>query len=126
MIDKIKVGGIVYDVEFKELDAENGIQLGWCNYVKSKFEINNHNISEQKQEQTIIHEMTHAIIHEAGLDFGDDEESIVNHISLVLHQVLKDNDFSWLREDNKRVTETIFASDKEYLLNENNELVEVD
>lgn len=97
MIDKLKVGGIVYDVEFKELDAESGVQLGWCNYVKSKFEINNHNVSVQKQEQTIIHEMTHAIIHESGLGFGDDEERIVNHISLTLHQVLKDNDFSWLR-----------------------------
>ena len=97
MIDKIKVGGIVYDVEFNELDAESGIQLGWCNYAKSKFEINNHNVSVQKQEQTIVHEMTHAIIHEGGLDFGDDEERIVNHISLTLHQVLKDNDFGWLR-----------------------------
>lgn len=102
MLDKIKVGGIVYDVEFKELEADRGVQLGWCEYAKSKIEINNHNISEQKQEQTIIHEMTHAIIHEAGLDFGDDEERIVNHISLVLHQVLKDNDFSWLRNLNKK------------------------
>lgn len=97
MIGKIKVGGIVYDVEFKELDAENGIQLGWCDYAKCKIEINNHNISDQKQEQTIVHEMTHAIIHEAGLDFDDDEEDIVNRIGLVLYQVLKVNDFSWLK-----------------------------
>ena len=126
MLDKIKIGGIVYDVELKELEVEQGVQLGWCEYAKSKIEINNHNVSDRKQEQAIIHEMTHAIIHEAGLDFGEDEESIVNHISLMLHQVLKDNDFGWLREDNKRVTETVFASGKEYLLNENNELVEVD
>ena len=125
MIDKIKVGGIIYDVEFKELDAESVVQLGWCNYAKSKFEINNHNVSVQKQEQTIIHEMTHAIIHEAGLGFGDDEERIVNHISLVLHQVLKDNDFSWLREGDE-VTHTVTAGGKKYLMNENNELVEVD
>ena len=104
MIDKIKVGGICYDVEFKELDSMDGIQLGWCEYAKSKIEINNHNISIQKQEQTIIHEMTHAIIHEAGLDFGEDEESIVNHISLTLHQVLKDNDFGWLQRNDKPLT----------------------
>ena len=97
MLDKIKVGGMVYDVEFKELDSTDGVQLGWCDYAKSKIEINNHNVSEQKQEQTIIHEMTHAIIHEAGLDLGDDEEDVVNRVGLVLHQVLKDNDFNWLK-----------------------------
>ena len=97
MLDKIKVGGIAYDVEFKELDSTDGVQLGWCDYAKSKIEINNHNVSEQKQEQTIIHEMTHAIIHEAGLDLGDDEEDVVNKVGLVLHQVLKDNDFNWLK-----------------------------
>ena len=97
MLDKIKVGGMVYDVEFKELDCTDGVQLGWCDYAKSKIEINNHNVSEQKQEQTIIHEMTHAIIHEAGLDLGDDEEDVVNKVGLVLHQVLKDNDFNWLK-----------------------------
>lgn len=125
-MEKIKVGGMVYDVEFKELDSTDGVQLGWCDYAKSKIEINNHNVSEQKQKQTVIHEMTHAIMHESGVGFGDDEERVVNHIGLILHQVLRDNDFSWLRENNKRVTETVFASGKEYLLNENNELVEVD
>lgn len=98
MVEFIKVGGIYYEVVFKELDADEGVQLGWCNYVKAKLEINNHNVSEQKQLQTIIHEMTHAIVHEAGLGFGEDEERVVNHLSLVLHQVLKDNDFSFLRE----------------------------
>ena len=97
MIDNIKVGGIDYRIDFKELEKDDdGIQLGWCDYVKAKFEINNHNISIQKQKQTVIHEMTHAIMHEAGLGFGDDEERVVNHIGLVLYQVLKDNDFSWL------------------------------
>lgn len=117
MIDKIKVGGIVYDVEFKELEAENGIQLGWCDYAKSKLEINNHNISVQKMEQTIVHEMTHAVIHEAGLDFGDDEERVVNHIGLVLHQVLKDNDFGWLHRDNKPLTiaEVLSLKDKKIM-----------
>lgn len=128
MLNKVKVGGIVYDVEFKELEAESGVQLGWCNYSKSKLEINNHNINLQKQEQTLIHEMTHAIMHEAGVGFGDDEERVVNHISLILHQVLKDNDFSWLREDDKWATRTVITGvgSQKYIFNENNELVEVD
>lgn len=99
MIDKLKVGGMTYDVEFMELEADGGgIQLGWCNYAQSKLEINNHNVSERKQKQTVIHELTHAIMHEAGVGFGDDEERVVNHVGLILHQVLRDNDFGWVRE----------------------------
>ena len=96
-MERIKVGGIVYKVEYKELEADEGIQLGWCKKSQSLIEINNHNVCEQLQEQTIIHEMTHAIFNESGLDLGDDEEDVVNRIGLVLHQVLKDNDFSWLK-----------------------------
>ena len=97
-MDSIKIGGIDYAIVFKELDSIDGVQLGWCDYAKATLEINNHNINDQKQEQTIIHEMTHAIIHEAGLDFGDDDERVTNHLALILHQVLKDNDFSWVRD----------------------------
>ena len=97
MLDKIKVGGMDYEVVFKELEATDGVQLGWCDYAKSKIEINNHNVSEQKQKQTVIHELTHAIMHEAGGGGGGGGGRGVNHIGLILHQVLQDNDFSWLR-----------------------------
>lgn len=117
MINKIKVGGMDYEEVFKELDSTDGVQLGWCDYAKSKIEINNHNVSEQKQKQTVIHEMTHAILHEAGVELGDDEERIVNHIGLVLHQVLKDNDFGWLHRDNKPLTieELLSLKDKKMM-----------
>lgn len=124
MIEKLKVGGLTYDIEFKELEADEGVQLGWCKRTQTLIEVNNHNISEQLQNQTLIHEMTHAILFEAGLEL-ENEEDAVNRIGLVLHQVLKDNDFSWLREDND-VTHTVIAGGKKYLVNSNNELVEVD
>ena len=124
MIDKLKVGGLTYDVEFKELEADEGVQLSCCKRTQTVIEVNNHNISEQLQKQTLIHEMTHAILFEAGLEL-ENEEDAVNRIALVLHQVLKDNDFSWLREDNE-TTHTIIAGGKKYLFNSNHELVEVD
>ena len=96
MLDKIKVGGLIYDVEFKELEADEGVQLGWCKRTQTLIEVNNHNISKQLQQQTLIHEITHAILFEAGLEL-ENEEDAVNRIALVLHQVLKDNDFGWLR-----------------------------
>ena len=107
MIESIKVAGITYDVEFKELEIDEGMQLGWCKFAESKIEINNHKVSEQKQKQTLIHEMTHAIFNEAGIEL-EDEENIVNKVGIVLHQVLKDNDFSFLQD---KKTITIYTSD---------------
>jgi len=95
MVSDIKVGGIIYDIEFKELEAEEGMQLGWCSFPEAKIEINNYRVGEQRQKQTIIHEMTHAMFQEAGIEL-ENEEDIVNRLSIVLHQVMKENDFSWL------------------------------
>lgn len=102
MLKTVKVGAIEYEVVLDELEASEGVQFGWCRYDKCRIEINNHrNIHIQKQHQTFVHKLTHAIMHEAGVGFGDDEERVVNHIGLVLYQVLKDNDFSWLGKESQ-------------------------
>lgn len=94
MLDKIKVAGIDYDVVLKDLSTRNDdeIQLGFCIYSENKIEINDQ-VHVERQKQTLIHEMMHAIFQEAGIE---DDEDIVNRLGLVLYQVLKDNDFSWL------------------------------
>lgn len=96
-MEVIKIGGITYKVNYKEIEESSGGLFGEVFYDKAEININNHNIVEQKQAQTLIHEMTHAIFHEAGLDELNNEEEVVNDIALILHQVLKDNDFSWMR-----------------------------
>ena len=97
MLDKIKVGGINYQVELVDLttqrDEEIGWQLGYCHFHKDLIEINSM-ISEQRQRQTLVHEMMHAIYEEAGVE---QDEGNVDALAKVLYQVLKDNDFSWLR-----------------------------
>lgn len=97
MMKKVKVGGITYKVKLEELVCYEGVNLGMCEKAKALITVNNHNVDEQVQKQTLIHEMTHAIIEEAGLEFGDDNETITNQFALVLYQVLKDNDFSWIK-----------------------------
>lgn len=100
MIDKVNVAGIDYNVELHEYDEEsNGNNtMGRCDHLKAVIKLNQ-NMSEQVINQTFIHELTHAIYWQAG--FGDEqsgtEEDVVNRMSIVLYQVLKDNDFSWLR-----------------------------
>lgn len=98
MLDKIKVGGIDYTVSIEDLsDFNNGesFRMGQCSEVKAVIEISK-DISLQKQKQTLIHEMMHAVFIESGID-AENEEELVNSIGLVLYQVLKDNDFSWIR-----------------------------
>lgn len=96
---KIKVGGIVYDVELKEVVEINQDRnyYGSCDYKSAKIEIAN-TINEQRQEQTLIHEVMHAVFDEAGISL-ENEEDIVNRLSLVWYQVLKDNDFSYLNKN---------------------------
>ena len=97
MLNKIKVGGLVYDiVPTKWERKENGeLQFGLYNASDTNILINE-SISEQVQNQTLIHEMTHAIFYEAGIEL-DNEEELVNRISGVLYQILQDNDFSFIR-----------------------------
>lgn len=96
MLAKVRIGGITYDVELNDLttprDDEIGMQLGYCHFHKGLIEINSES-TPQRQAQTLIHEITHAVFDEAGLE---QDEDAVNRLSLVLYQVLKDNDFSWI------------------------------
>lgn len=102
MVDEIKVGGITYNVRITE-DIQ-GFLYGSCSDDRSEILISTHP-SKSKQEQTLIHELVHAIFNEAGLtDEAEDgelyiaEEELVNRIGIVLHQVLTDNDFSFLHK----------------------------
>lgn len=97
MLNQIKVGGITYDVHHVDLtthrDEELGMQLGYCHFHNDLIETNS-KISEQRKNQTLIHEMMHAMYEEAGLEQNEEE---VDALAKVLFQVLQDNDFSWLK-----------------------------
>lgn len=98
MLDKVKVGGLEYQINIKEhLEAHDGDRNLWgcCNYEQSEIDILK-SLSSQRANQVLTHELTHAILFEAG--YTDHDEEMANRIGLVLHQVLKDNDFSWLNK----------------------------
>jgi hypothetical protein len=48
-------------------------------------------MSDERKEQTIVHEMLHAIHFEAGYDSEDQDEDMINRTANVLHQVIVDN-----------------------------------
>lgn len=87
----IKVGGIDYQVIFKDKLKDHKKKVwGMTNYEKGIISINT-TLSEQKTYQTLIHEVTHAMFHEAGLDDYANDERIINPLGNIVYQFIKEN-----------------------------------
>lgn len=88
---EIRVVGLTYKVivqeHFKSYDDERNL-WGYCDYEQQTIYIRE-SLSEQKKKQVLIHELTHAMLHEAG--YKEQDEEMVTRFSIVLHQVLNDN-----------------------------------
>ncbi|CQR24606.1 phage protein [Streptococcus varani] len=91
MEENIKVGGMTYIVKvqehFKSHDDERNL-WGYCDYEQQIIYIRQ-SLSDQKKRQVLIHELTHAILHEVG--YKEQDEELVSRFSIGLHQVLNDN-----------------------------------
>lgn len=85
---EIKVGGIHYSIEAKENVMKDTGSLGFCDYEGARIVVDA-SLAPERMQQVIIHELTHAIMFEAGFDEHD--EDMVNRFGIVLHQVLCDN-----------------------------------
>ncbi|HGI4159096.1 TPA: ImmA/IrrE family metallo-endopeptidase [Streptococcus agalactiae] len=90
-MDLLKVGGMTYNVviqeHFKAYDDDRNL-WGYCDYEQQIIYIRE-SLSEQKKKQVLVHELTHAILHEVG--YKEQDEELVSRFSIGLHQVLKDN-----------------------------------
>ncbi|MDG3136748.1 ImmA/IrrE family metallo-endopeptidase [Streptococcus suis] len=88
---EFKVCGMTYTVivqeHFKAHDDDRNL-WGYCDYEQQTIFIRA-SLSEQKKKQVLIHELTHAMLHEAG--YKEQDEDMVNRFSIILHQVLVDN-----------------------------------
>ena len=84
----VKVGGVNYTVEEKENLIQKDELWGEVNYFNTEINIDS-SLSNDRKEQVLIHEVTHAIFLEAG--YKEQDEDMINRVSIVLHQVLKDN-----------------------------------
>lgn len=97
---KIKIGGLQYEVTEVECIKQNGQPTTWmggCHYDDAQISLLS-TIGEERKRQVLVHEMVHAMLNEAGYcKEGDQNEDQVERLGIVLHQVLQDNDFSFLR-----------------------------
>lgn len=92
MIPKqIKVGAMLYQVNIvPDMFTRQGL-YGEVFYATQIIEIAG-DISEQRQFNAFIHELTHAILYESG-DMMEQDEAYVRRFSNTLTQVCKDNEW---------------------------------
>ncbi|KIO60226.1 hypothetical protein B4065_0152 [Caldibacillus thermoamylovorans] len=99
--NKVNVAGVQYTVsEVNGLVEDYNLQ-GQVVYHKGTIKIDA-NMSEDKKEQTFVHELLHACFNEAG--FQQQDEETILRVANVLYQVLKDNDLHF--GSSKQVTTT--------------------
>ncbi|MGA3473002.1 ImmA/IrrE family metallo-endopeptidase [Lactiplantibacillus plantarum] len=92
----VKISGINYTVVLKKRLEDSGDACwGVTDYPGATIYIRKE-LSEQKQRQTLMHEMVHAMMHEAGLDDICNDEKIVNPLGNMLDSTLVSNDLSKL------------------------------
>jgi len=66
--NRIRVNGIEYKVKVvKRLEDNDNSLWGISLYKKNKIKIRK-GLTNQKQQQTLMHELTHVMFHEMGLD----------------------------------------------------------
>lgn len=94
---KITVSGIDYAVREKEYVEinENKNYQGACVYSTPTIEVLKA-LGDERKAEVLVHEMMHAILFEAG--FSEHDEDQVNRSAKVLYQVLRDNNFGFIRE----------------------------
>ena len=92
-MESVKIGGLTYTVKkVSDLQGKEG-DWGRIQYKTQEITLDD-SLKEQIEDQTLIHEITHGILVEAG--YVEHEEEQADRIGKILYQVLTDNDFSWL------------------------------
>lgn len=98
---ELKIGGFQWSVEEHKDVAHEGNVFGSTHTQSQKFFIEP-DLAIQKRDQTLLHEIMHAIWWQSGLgkiyndkEHKEIEENVVHGLSMGLYQVLKDNKLSF-------------------------------
>jgi hypothetical protein len=90
MIKKVKIGATDYQVKILPTDKDN--QYGACVYSHQIIYLSPNQL-HQSASDTLLHEVLHAIWHEAGIEHNEIivEETVVRNVSTWLRIVFTDN-----------------------------------
>ncbi|MFL6479390.1 MAG: ImmA/IrrE family metallo-endopeptidase [Bacillales bacterium] len=97
---KFKVGSVEYSVTETPHILRKHDLFGQVLYDECIIEIEPQ-LSQQRKHNVIIHELLHACLFEAGYDEQDEEQ--VRRLGNVLTQVLRDNDFGFMRDEEEEL-----------------------
>ena len=86
MIDKIKIGKLVYKIKYQEI-VDNVLRFGQCDSAKQEILIAT-KFSVLRQKETLIHEVIHAVLNEYGIEHN---ESIPSIMAKVFTEIIIDN-----------------------------------
>lgn len=86
MIKKFTLGAINWTVKVDNIKLDKLNLLGLCEFPKSKISIYNKGIDENLVEQTVYHEVVHAILESMGENKLSANDKFVQGFALLLHQ----------------------------------------
>lgn len=91
----VKIGGTIYEIENTpySFDDDKTTVMGDIDQVAAKIKINNldPSIAQVRKQQSLIHEILHAMIFEAGCE-NEIDEKLIKRLAMVMYQVVKEND----------------------------------
>ena len=87
---EFKVGSIDYTVNMVEHIEPNDDFGRWYpfGFIEIATQSGGYNVSESRQQQTFLHELTHAILFAMGKEELNDDESFVNTFSSFLSEAI--------------------------------------
>lgn len=88
--DKIKIGPFNYDVTIVEEVQKGKEYYGLVEFMKLTIKIQE-DIARQQQEQTLLHEVVHAILYQMGRTELNNDEVFVDTFADYLYGFIQDN-----------------------------------
>lgn len=93
--DKVRIGSIDYEVNLTKGLAARDDVWGLISYGNPTIELED-TLAGSKLREVLAHEMIHGLLHEAG--YHDHEEEMVIRLGTVFASMLRDNDFTFMRD----------------------------
>lgn len=114
MIKEINILGVVYQVNEVDVVNKEELRRGEINYMSNEIRIDR-NLVQSAKEQTLMHEILHAVFDLLGLDELNADENKVQGIATALHHVFtsqaiferpvsRENIFLWTDEEDFKKT----------------------
>jgi hypothetical protein len=107
--ETVRVAGITYNVHQNKDEVLEARGLGGeCDYMRTTITLRS-NYPDQMRAQVFIHEMVHAMLYRTGLENKEiyNDEDLIRPLANVLFQVLRDNDFNWLKIIGQQIAEPV-------------------